>query len=187
MKRLSAVEILILAATALIAAAIAIPAYQQKFRPARAFKSQDGLVSVTLPRTWAEVPTLNPLANLKVGDERADVYLIVVSEKKSDVQGDNQTLQKYSKNTRARLTDTLKNLRQDGPWFISVGKNRALRYEIYGTSPDGMAVAYIHSVVESPNYFHQVVGWSKAENFQKVRDAIRSVSDSFRETDSSPL
>ena len=181
MKRLTAIEILILLALIGIAAAIVVPIYQQKFRPARPFSDSSGRVTVVLPKGWTEVPSLNPLANLKVGDSNADIYLIVVSEKKSDIQGDNHTLQKYSQNGRARLTDTMKGVRQDGPWWITVGKHRAVRYEIFGTSADGMAVAYVHTVVETPEYFHQVVGWAQTPNYEKNRKALLQVSDSFRE------
>jgi hypothetical protein len=125
--------------------------------------------------------SLNPLANLKVGDTVADVYLIVVSEKKSDVQGDSHTLPKYSQNTRTRLTETMSAVRQNGPWWVSVGKHRAIRYEIYGTSQDGMNVAYLHTIVETPEYFHQVVGWAQADNYQRNLGKIRQVADSLRE------
>ncbi|HEX5034712.1 MAG TPA: hypothetical protein VFW62_09545 [bacterium] len=141
----------------------------------------DGRLTVTLPPSWSTVESLNPLANLKVGDPKADIYLIVVSEKKSEVQGDNHTLQKYSQNARTRLTASMSGVRQEGPWWVSVGQHRALRYEIYGTAQDGMKVTYVHTIVETPEYFHQVVGWAEASNYPKHRKAIREVADSVRE------
>jgi hypothetical protein len=162
-------------------AAIVVPHFRGKLGGLIQPSALDGRLTLKLADGWSQVDSLNPLANLKVGDTRADIYLIVVSEKKSDVQGDNHTLPKYSQNTRARLTESMSAVRQSGPWWVSVGKHRAVRYEIHGTSQDGMQVAYLHTIVETPEYFHQVVGWAQAANYQKNRGIIREVADSLRE------
>ncbi len=138
-----------------------------------------GRLTVELPPGWKTVDSLNPLANLKVGDPVADVYLIVVSEKKSEAK--ESELGRYSLAVRQRLRSSLADSSEQGPWWISIGAYRALRYEIRGRSQDGMDVIYLHTVVETPEYFHQIVGWAEAKNYPKNQSTLRKVSDSLRE------
>lgn len=163
-----------------IFAAIVVPQFAARQGSGGA-SALDGRLTLNLPPTWGPVDSLNPLANIKVGDREADVYLIVVSERKSDIQGDNHSLQKYSQYTRARLVETMSGVRQDGPWQTSVGQHPALRYEIYGKAQDGLNVTYLHTIVETPEYFHQVVGWGEKTGYAKHRGVIRQVADSLRE------
>ena len=163
-----------------LAGAIAWPYLQfDKSEEGGRVSALDGRLSLDLPPGWKTVESLNPLANLKVGDPIADVYLIVVSEKKSEAT--ESTLAGYSRAVRERLKASLKSSSERGPWNISVGSHRAMRYEIPGVSQDGMDLIYLHTVVETPEYFHQVVGWAEAPNYLRNQNKLRKVSDGLRE------
>lgn len=168
----------ILVAVALLGMALSVAA--NFFRgSAKQPDALGGRLTVELLPGWKTVESLNPLANLKVGDPVADVYLIVVSEKKTDAK--ESELGRYSLAVRQRLISTLAASSEQGPWWISVGAHRAVRYEIRGRSQDGMDVTYLHTVIETPEYFHQAVGWGEAKNYVKHRGTIRKIADSLRE------
>ena len=164
-----------------IALSVAFPLFQAKKSGPGQFSALGGLLTLKAPPAWKEMDSLNPVANLKVGDEVADAYLIVVSEKKSEVKGDTHSVENYSKFVRGHLRGTLKNGRERGPWWVTVGSRRALRYEVLGTSQDGLDLVYLHTTVETPEYFHQIVGWTQAKDYPKNRSALRQISDSLRE------
>src|SRR4030095_5604710 len=55
--------------------------------------SDDGNMSVTVPGTWTKLPELHKPASLQVGNKSKDVYLIVITDTKTDLDG--FTLEKH--------------------------------------------------------------------------------------------
>lgn len=62
--------------------------------------SEDGKIKVTVSGMWAKMPELNKEATLQVGYKGKEMYLIVLSDAKSDFQ--NLTLEKHHQLTRDR-------------------------------------------------------------------------------------
>jgi hypothetical protein len=60
--------------------------------------SDDGKIKVTVPGTWTKLPELNKQASLQVGNKSKEVYLIVITDTKADL--DNFTLGKHHQQTR---------------------------------------------------------------------------------------
>ena len=52
--------------------------------------SDDGKIKVSVPGTWAKLPELNKQASLQIGNKHNEVYLIVITDMKADL--DNVTL-----------------------------------------------------------------------------------------------
>lgn len=48
---------------------------------------------MNVPGTWTKLPELNKQASLQVGNKRNEVYLIVITDTKADL--DNFTLEKH--------------------------------------------------------------------------------------------
>jgi hypothetical protein len=63
--------------------------------------SDDGKIKVTVPGTWTKLPELNKQAALQVGDKSKQMYLIVITDSKADLE--NMTLEKYHDATRDRM------------------------------------------------------------------------------------
>jgi Domain of unknown function (DUF4190) len=53
--------------------------------------SDDGQIKVTVPGTWTKLPELNKQARLQAGNKSKELYLIVISDAKADL--DNYTLE----------------------------------------------------------------------------------------------
>ena len=69
--------------------------------------SDDGKIKVTVPGTWTKLPELNKQASLQVGNKSKEVYLIVITDTKADL--DNFTLEKHHQQTRDRMLQKMKN------------------------------------------------------------------------------
>src|SRR5262249_31655280 len=54
--------------------------------------SENGKIKVTAPGTWTKLPELNKQASLQVGNKSKEVYLIVITDAKADL--DNYSLEK---------------------------------------------------------------------------------------------
>ena len=60
--------------------------------------SDDGKIKVTVPGLWTKLPELNKQASLQVGDKSKEMYLIVITDAKADLN--NFALEKYHQLTR---------------------------------------------------------------------------------------
>ena len=70
----------------------------------KAIASEDGHTRVTVPGTWAKLPELHKQASLHVGNKSREVYLIVITDTKADLDG--FTLEKHHQQTRDRMLQT---------------------------------------------------------------------------------
>src|SRR5206468_5090074 len=92
--------------------------------------SDDGKIKVTVPGTWTKLPELNKRATLQVGDKSKEVYLIVISDAKADL--DNMTLEKDHDLTRDRMFQKMKNASATEPVSLMIDGHPALQDELTG-------------------------------------------------------
>ena len=69
--------------------------------------SDDGKTKVTVPGTWTKLPELIKQASLQVGNRSKEVYLIVITDTKAEL--DNFTLEKHHQQTRDHMLQKMKN------------------------------------------------------------------------------
>jgi hypothetical protein len=69
--------------------------------------SDDGKINVRVPGTWTKLPELNERASLQVGNKSKEVYLIVTTDTKTDLN--DFTLEKHHDLTRDRMWQKMKN------------------------------------------------------------------------------
>src|SRR4030095_7295432 len=67
----------------------------------REIASDDRKIKVTVPGTWTKMPELNKQASLQVGNKSKEVYLIAITDAKTDL--DNFTLERHHQQTRDRI------------------------------------------------------------------------------------
>ena len=77
--------------------------------------SDDGKMSVIVPGTWTKLPELHKQASLQVGNKSKEVYLIVITDAKADLDG--FTLEKHHQQTRDRMLQRMKNASATEPTF----------------------------------------------------------------------
>ncbi len=143
----------------------------------------NGTIHLNVPASWGELPELHASADIRVGSKEGDVYLLDVSEKKSILP--KETLEDYSLFTREGLIKSLDFPQQLGPRRIKISGMSAIQYEIHAYSKSGgQRLIYLHTCVETPDYFHQIVGWTTAENFPSQEGVLKQVTNSFLEENS---
>jgi hypothetical protein len=141
-------------------------------------KSTNGAIQLSVPDNWIEDRSLNDQADLQVSDRRNEMYVIVISESKEDFN--NIKIESHSEFTRNALTEGLANTDTSPPTRLTISGNPALQYEIRGTT-DNLNVAYLHTTVETPKKFHQVVAWTMRSRFEKNQALLQEVTQSLKE------
>jgi hypothetical protein len=139
--------------------------------------SDDGKIKVTVPGTWTKVPEFNKQATLQVGDKSKQMYLIVITDSKADLE--NITLEKYHDATRDRMFQKMKNASATEPVSLMIDGHPALQDEISGTEK-GTNVIFLHTTLDDGDHFQQILAWTLKSRWQKQDQLLREVSASFR-------
>ena len=139
--------------------------------------SKDGKTKVTVPGTWTKLPDLQKQASLQVGNKSKEVYLIVLTDAKTDL--DNFTLEKHHQQTRDRMLQTMKNASATEPVPLTINGHSALQDELTGTEK-GTNVVFLHTTVDDGDHFQQILAWTVKSRWQKQNELLREVTGSFR-------
>ena len=150
---------------------------QRLARERKEVASEDGKIKVSVPGTWAKLPELNKQASLQVGNKSNEVYLIVITDAKADL--DNFTLEKHHQQTRDRMLKKMKNASATQPVSLTIDGHSALQDELTGTE-EGTNVVFLHTTVDDGNDFQQILAWTLKSRWQKQNQLLREVTASFR-------
>ena len=156
-------------------------------RERKEIASDDGKIKVTVPATWTKLPELNKFAtanpssggqaSLQVGDKSKQMYLIVITDSKADLE--NITLEKYHDATRDRMFQKMKNASATEPLSLTIDGHPGFQDEITGTE-NGANVVFLHTTVDDGDHFHQILAWTLKSRSQKQDQPLREVTGSFR-------
>jgi len=138
--------------------------------------SDDGKVSVIVPGTWTKLPELNKQASLQVGNRSKEVYLIVITDAKTDLDG--FTLEKHHQQTRDRMLQTMKNASATEPVSLTIDSHPALQDELAGTEKE-TNVVFLHTTVDHGEHFQQILAWTLKSRWQKQNQMLREVTGAF--------
>jgi hypothetical protein len=140
--------------------------------------SDDAKIKVTVPGTWTKLPGLNKQASLQVGDKSKEMYLIVITDAKADL--DNFTLEKHHQLTRDRMLQKMKNASATEPVQLTIDGRPALQDELSGTE-NGTNVVFLHTTVDDGNQFQQVLAWTLKSRWQEPRtlSGLREITRIF--------
>jgi hypothetical protein len=143
----------------------------------REIASDDGKIKVNVPGTWTKLPELNKQASLQVGNKSKEVYLIVITDTKTDL--DNFTLEKDHQQVRDRMLQKMKNASGTQPVSLTIDGHPALQDELTGTEK-GTNVVFLHTTVDDGDHFQQILAWTLKSRWQKQNELLREVTASFR-------
>lgn len=141
--------------------------------------SEDGQTAITLPTGWVRDDELNKRAQLEASNRTEQMYLIVLTQPKAEFQ----TMQRdaYAEVTRGYLTRRLEQSEVSGPTPVSqVNGNPAVQYQVRGSLND-IDVLYLHTVVETPTRFAQILAWTPPADFEKNQATLQQIIQSFQE------
>ena len=132
------------------------------------------------PVSNAMIPELNDVAQLQTGDARAETYLIVISELKSNFAG-NFTFRQHSDSSRQGVLDGLKGGKVVGdPKDLVINGRPAVQYAIEGVA-ENIPVLYLHTTIDGKDSFHQVLAWTLSSRAGTHRGVLEDVTNSFTE------
>lgn len=129
------------------------------------FKSEDGMMSITLPANWNKQTDLMKDADIQVTKIDTEDYLGIISEDK-DVFAKDATLEDYHKliMENQKNAGALENLKFHDPVKIQVDGRDALQFEVTG-EVSKVKIAYLFTLVDHPKHFTQVIFWTIDQYF----------------------
>jgi Domain of unknown function (DUF4190) len=138
--------------------------------------SEDAKIKVNAPGTWTKLPELNKRASLQVGNKSKEVYLIVITDTKADL--DNFALEKHQQQTRERMLHEMKNSSATQTVSLTIDGHPALQDELTGTE-NGTNIVFLHTTVDDRDHFQQILAWTLKSRWQKQNQLLREVTQSF--------
>lgn len=140
------------------------------------FFSVDGSVKIECPQDWI-ILDLNDDADIEVGTDDKELYVLVMSLPKIDYAGDRA---QYSADTRGFLVEGTTNVSQADTGKTEINGNPAVQYKIQ-TTIDRTNYMYMHTIIETDEKYHQVLTWSYPSQFMKYEDLFNTITDSLVE------
>lgn len=149
-------------------------------KPPKVVTSTDGVSQLSIPANWIVDNELKKDAELQVSDRAEEMYVIVLSESKTDFPA-NVTLDNHAELTRGIVVGNLTSPQSTAPVKMTINGRQAVQNEIRGTM-NSVNLVYLHTTVETPKYFHQIVAWTLPSRYDKNRPRLQEVIQSFKET-----
>jgi hypothetical protein len=134
----------------------------------------DSSVSIRLPASFIPAP-LHDDAVLQFADTASESYVLVLLESREDLVGWN--LARHSMVTAAQIVGGLDMPEVVGPEVIEIGAVQAVQYEMRGAL-QGTGVAYLHTSLESPHAFAQVLAWTAGAQWGANESQLREITSS---------
>lgn len=169
-----------LIAIALLVCAVAGCKQLQSLARPTILKSPDGKFQLTVPVGWRENSSLNEQAEIKAANPLQEMYVIVLTEAKTDFT-DDMTLDQFTTITRESMTSNVTSPELSPPLPVTINGNSARQYEIQGEVKN-VKLAYLITTVETAAHFHQVVTWTLRSRIDKNQTTLQQVAGSFRPT-----
>jgi hypothetical protein len=140
--------------------------------------SSDGEYQIQVPTGWKQITNLHEKAGLQAADHLREMYVIVLSESKSDFE--EMSLDKHSQITIRKLIERVTSSETSGPTALVINGNPAVQYVVSGTI-DNIKITYLHTTVETAKSFNQILAWTLRSRFDQNRAELQNVIQSFKE------
>lgn len=142
--------------------------------------SDDGRINITVPALWTKMPGLNKQASLQVGDKTKRMYLIVITDAKTDVP--NLTLETHHQLTRDRMLQKMKNASATKPVSLTIHGRPAMQDELSGTE-NGTKVVFLHTTIDDGDHFQQVLAWTVKSRWEQQNQLLREITRTLHAQD----
>lgn len=174
MKKLFA----IITAAFLIAAMSGCSLITQMNKPTEVM-SADGALSIMVPGLWdLTSQELNDEADIAVSYASKEQYVIVLAESKQDF--DEMTLEAYFSMIEEHMSGSVEDADWSATEDITINGCDAKQAELAGTF-ENIKIKYWVTIVETPNYFSQIIGWTMQSKAEENEPVIKNIINSFKE------
>lgn len=138
--------------------------------------SRDSVVTLELPDGFQPV-IVNAVAQLQYADTAKSAFFLVISESKQDLFGWNLT--RHATITLAQVVAATDLPEVSDRVSTSIGPRPAVQYEIRG-AVQGTQLVYLHTTVDGPGHFVQVLGWTPRSQWASAESDLRAIVESVR-------
>jgi hypothetical protein len=114
--------------------------------------SKDGHLELKLPDGWEKQETKSPVVQIEAYNEATGATLVVSSAEKADYTD----FPKYASGLKKGAQGSLRHAHSTGPKEERLGGHRTIRYDVTGTSEDGLRLGFVVTAVESRTRFNAV-------------------------------
>ncbi len=144
-----------------------------------ALVSNQGIVQLNRPQGWADKLTKEDSLNLKMANASGDAHLTLQTRAKKDLP--QLTLEKFARLGRGGGIQTMTDLQILGPTQITVVNGYpAIQYQFQG-KVEGVDTVLLHTAIESPDHFHQIVAGSSSFGFERHQPTLQKIIQTFQE------
>lgn len=138
--------------------------------------SDDGKLKVTTSGFWVKRSDLNKQASLQAARPDKDMYVIVISDPKSNIG--NMTLEQRHQAARDHKLQKMNNSSGSVPVPVTIDGHPALQDELSGTE-NGTSLTFLHTTVDEGDSFRQIIAWTPKWRWAKQNAELREVTNSF--------
>lgn len=143
-------------------------------------KSSDGKIMITVPKDWNANKSVNADFSIAVENKDASAYVGVIYEVKTD-SIKNLKLSDIQTAVIANLKKSMPTLQVSDVKDVKINGFPAKVFECSGEL-DKLKVKYRYAIIDCPNSFVQVFGWSDVSVFDK--NDFTTIINSFKEVSS---
>lgn len=145
----------------------------------QALLSNQKIVEVVLPKGWSNQLAKDDSFNLKAANASKDAYLTVQTSAKRDFP--QLSLKEFARIGRKAGIPTMTDLNITGPTDVTtVNGYPAIQYQFRG-KVDGIDAVLLHTAIESPNYFHQILVGASSDAFERQQKRFQSLIETFQD------
>lgn len=138
-----------------------------------------GIAQLNRPQGWTDQLMEGDTLNLKMSNESGDAHLTLQTRAKKDLP--RFSLEKFAKVGRESGLQTMANLKITGPMEVtSVNGYPAIQYQFRG-KVEGTDAVLLHTAIESPNYFHQILAGSSGFGFERHQQTLQKIIQTSQE------
>ncbi len=132
-----------------------------------------------LPKGWSNQLTQDDSFDLKAANASKDAYLTVQTSAKRDLS--QLSLKEFARIGRKAGIPTMTDLNITGPTEVTaVNGYPAIQYQFRG-KVDGIDTVLLHTAIESPKYFHQILVGASSAAFERQQKTFQSLIQTFKD------
>ncbi|MEO0375710.1 MAG: hypothetical protein AAF329_14000 [Cyanobacteria bacterium P01_A01_bin.17] len=141
--------------------------------------SNQGIVQLNRPHGWTDQLIEEDTLNLKMSNESGDAHLTLQTRAKKDLP--QFSLEKFARMGREAGLQTMTDLKITGPTEVTLANGYpAIQYQFRG-EVEGAETVLLHTAIESPNYFHQILAGSSRFGFERHQPTLQKIIQTFQE------
>lgn len=139
--------------------------------------SENGSSQIAVPDNWQQEYTLHPTAELQAYAPLDQLYFVALAD--TNFNSANPTLNNRAARYLQQFIDSLSSIEANIQTNVQqVGGYPAVQYQLQAEL-DGVPITYLHTTVETPVAYYQLLSWTERSQFPAYQDELQLVTQSF--------